>query len=250
MFKLNDKESFLTTITKINFWKDIGYKGIPRKVIHRILDYSKQVMDNWDSDLGGSTTLSPQWDKVKLVIMPMVDISKATNMDSTFKDCINLTTIPQLDTSNVVVLENCFENCYSLEIIPELDTRKANNMGRMFRYCNNLKRIEGLSVKSLSSSSNSPIYDNDSCRYILLKDIGTVNDRLNHLNMQGARVWGINSEEVPDARQSLVDSLLTYSFDRISAGYPYYTIHLHSNVKAVLTEEEITAIQAKGYILD
>ena len=250
MFKLNDKESFLTTITKMNFWKDIGYKGIPRKVIHWILDYSKKVMDNWDSDLGGSTTLSPQWDTVKLVFMPMVDTSKATSMKETFKDCINLFTIPELDTSNVTNMEYCFQNCKSLTTIPELDTRKVGNMGLMFEGCNNLKRIEGLSVRSLSSMSNSLIYDNDSCRYILLKDIGMMNDGYKMLKMSGARVWGINSEDVPDARQSLIDSLLTYSFDRKAAGYPYYTIHLHSDVTAVLTSEEITAIQAKGYILD
>jgi hypothetical protein len=34
-----------------------------------------------------------------------------------------------------------------------------------------------------------------------------------------SETWGLNSEEVPDARQSLIDTFITYSFDRAAAGY-------------------------------
>ena len=62
-------------------------------------------------------------------------------------------------------------------------------------------------------------------------------------------VWGIANDEVPDARQSLIDSLITYSFDRAAAGYSTQTWKLYKDVKALLTDDEIAQITAKGYTL-
>ena len=64
--------------------------------------------------------------------------------------------------------------------------------------------------------------------------------------LNGSANWGINSAE---SRQSLVDSLLTYSFDRAAAGYSTCTITLHADTLARLTAEEIAAISAKGFTL-
>jgi hypothetical protein len=42
------------------------------------------------------------------------------------------------------------------------------------------------------------------------------------------------------ARQSLTDSLITFSIDRVEKGFKgVYTITLYSDVKALLTDEEI-----------
>lgn len=62
-------------------------------------------------------------------------------------------------------------------------------------------------------------------------------------------IWGINHSSVPDARQSLIDSLITYSFDRAAAGYSKCTIKLSAKTKAILTEEEIAQITAKGFTI-
>lgn len=62
-------------------------------------------------------------------------------------------------------------------------------------------------------------------------------------------IWGINHSSVPDARQSLIDSLITYSFDRAAAGYSNCTIKLSAKTKALLTEEEIAQITAKGFTI-
>lgn len=58
--------------------------------------------------------------------------------------------------------------------------------------------------------------------------------------------WGIDTNE---NRQSLVDTLLTYSYDRATAGYSAATIKLHADTLARLTAEEIAAITAKGFTL-
>jgi hypothetical protein len=54
----------------------------------------------------------------------------------------------------------------------------------------------------------------------------------------------------PDGNlQSMIDTLLTYSFDRAAAGYSACTIVLHANAKARLTDEQKAAITAKGYTI-
>lgn len=58
--------------------------------------------------------------------------------------------------------------------------------------------------------------------------------------------WGTGSEE---NRQSLIDSLITYSYDRASNGMVTATIQLSANTKALLTEEEIAQITNKGFTI-
>lgn len=84
---------------------------------------------------------------------------------------------------------------------------------------------------------------------MLLKGLGTPSGVTSYANanMNYCPNWGVNSTEIPDARQSLVDSLLTYSFDRATAGYSTCTIKLHSNSYNQLTAQELADIQAKGY---
>ena len=65
-------------------------------------------------------------------------------------------------------------------------------------------------------------------------------------------VWGVEDETVPlsaGARQSLIDTLITYSYDRATAGYSTCTVTLHANTKALLTQDEIAQITAKGYTI-
>ena len=62
----------------------------------------------------------------------------------------------------------------------------------------------------------------------------------------GMSAWGQGSAK---ARQSLVDSLLTYSFDRAAAGYAALTITLPAASLALLTDAEKAAITAKGFTL-
>lgn len=61
--------------------------------------------------------------------------------------------------------------------------------------------------------------------------------------------WGINDDKYPDARQSLIDTLITYSYDRASAGMSACTVRLQSNIKSLLTEDEIAQITAKGFTI-
>ena len=88
-------------------------------------------------------------------------------------------------------------------------------------------------------------------RYVLIKDIGTCT-KMTSVDFNKWPVWGIEDETIPEsvgARQSLIDTLITYSFDRATAGYSTCTISLSDNTKALLTEDEIAQITAKGYTI-
>ena len=126
---------------------------------------------------------------------------------------------PMVDTSNVTNMSNMFSSCSSLTTIPQLDTSNVTNMTHMFSSCSKLV-------------------------FAIIKNIGK--SSLATFDFSGAKNWGIGSEE---NRQSLIDSLITYSYDRASNGMPTATIKLSSNTKALLTAEEIAQIEAKGFTI-
>lgn len=112
-------------------------------------------------------------------------------------------------------------------------------------------------VRGFSSLStflyNNNIGQSNRVRVLKLHGLGTHPDS-NSVNWKNNLYLGVSldiEEEnlTTNARQDLVDSLLTNSFDRASAGYSVFTITLHQNTYNLLTEEEITAITNKGYTI-
>jgi hypothetical protein len=132
-----------------------------------------------------------------------------------------LTYINKLYTSNITVMANMFYNCTNLQKIEELDIINCNNMYNMFNGCTKLS-------------------------VMTLKNFGTQSSIDLRGYVFGQTKWGQGSDE---ARQSLVDSLLTYSFDRATAGYASLTVQLPSASLALLTDTKKAAIAAKGYTL-
>lgn len=51
------------------------------------------------------------------------------------------------------------------------------------------------------------------------------------------------------ANETVITSLVTNSYDRAAAGLNTLTLQLHSNTKAVLTDEQKAAITSKGYTI-
>lgn len=189
----------------------------------------------------------------ELKSVPLFDTSSSTNLGSMFSSCSSITTIPAFDTSNVTNMDSMFNGCKSLKIIPAFDTSKVTSFDTIFYNCSKLTTIEGISFKSFSDSTMSSYYlvgysSNNSIRKAVFKDIGYQSTAV-QFNAEYIANWGVNTSEIADARQSLIDSLITYSFDRASAGYPTCTIKLSSNTKALLTEDEKTQITAKGFVI-
>lgn len=188
----------------------------------------------------------------RLTTLPAFNTSACTNMNGMFRYCTGLISVPQFDTSSVANMGNMFESCSGITVIPALDTRQVTNMGSMFLGCQSLQKITSLDMdkctdfygmlgNSWSTQSN--------LRFMLLKGLGTPSGVTSYANTQMNRCsnWGVADSTYTDARQSLVDSLLTYSFDRATAGYATCTIKLASNSYNQLTAQELADIQAKGY---
>ena len=184
--------------------------------------------------------------------------SNMTNMSNMFNKCSKLKEIDlsSFDTSNVISFSWMFQNCSGLTSLDlsSFDTSKASSMSSMFEGCSNLQRVDGyISFKSYSASTMASNYfmgytSNSSLRKITFKDIG-YNSNSKQFNMSYATNWGVNNTTITDARQSLIDSLITYSYDRATASYSTCTVTLAANTKAQLTESDIAAITAKGFTI-
>ena len=179
--------------------------------------------------------------------VPSFNTSKVTIMEHMFDGCSSLTSVPSFDTSKAESMTSMFQGCSSIKSLPEMDTSNAKHMYGIFDGCSSLTTIEGISFKSYGESSigNST---NSSIRKAVFKDIGYQSTAV-QFNTSYIENWGVNTDEIPDARQSLIDSLITYSFDRATAGYPTCTITLSTNTKALLTSDEISQITAKGFTI-
>ena len=139
--------------------------------------------------------------------------------------------------------------------IGELDTSGGTSFNDIMYNCSNLIKVESLSLKSLNTTISYSYFtgysNRDNLRYVLLKDFGT-GSNCTSASFEYWNAWGVENESIPlsaGARQSLVDTLITYSYDRATAGYSTCTITLYADTKALLTQDEIAQITAKGYTL-
>lgn len=181
-----------------------------------------------------------------------LDLSECSGLAYTFYCCYRLKELP--DLSNLGELSSvyyAFASCQSIKEVPYLNTENSTDINYCISSCYELERFNGLSAKSVAASVELASRWGSSLtklRYVLVKDLGT-NSLCTTSQFQKFTNWGVNTTEIPDARQSLIDTLITYSYNRATAGYSTHTINLYNNTKALLTDEEIAQITAKGYTI-
>lgn len=257
----------------------LGYDEQSDGGVKDAVAYSKAIKDGWNPTKTTRRFANDQ----DLVFFPDVDTSQYTTFESMFEGCDRLVSFsghpiasdlvtstkrmfypkdynkgnaliksPAFTTlANVTTAERMYQGCSQLKEIPVLNTSNTTNFIAFMWGCANLVKVYGLDLASLASNGNigsfaDPAPNSPSIiQYMLLKNIGT-KSTFTSLSLRYQGVWGYGNEE---NRQSLVDSLLTYSFDRAAAGYSTCTITLHAGTLARLTNEEIAAITAKGYTL-
>lgn len=187
---------------------------------------------------------------VQKIILP--DNFGCANMSYAFSNCNDLMEFDwtKIDMSKVT---NADSMCYgwTLPIVPELDTSNCTNMKEMFgSFGCAVTRLEGIDCRGVFSSlANSSIIttsSSNSISYMVLKNLGFTPTNTTY-TLTTFRKWGIATDDNPDAKQSLIDSLITYSVDR--TGMSTATIKLYSSVKALLTADEIAQIEAKNYTI-
>jgi surface protein len=131
-----------------------------------------------------------------------------------------LTVGENFNTSSVIYVNSMFGTCRSLLETPIIDCKSMTNMNDIFDGCSGLTKIH-------------------------LRNFGT-QPTIATAYMLSNCPWGVGSDE---AKNSVIESLLTYSFDRKTAGYTNMTIGLKTNAVNLLTSEEISAIAAKEYVI-
>ena len=184
--------------------------------------------------------------------------AKITELGYVFSGAESLKQIylPNIDLSQATTMTYMFSQCASLSVIDfsEFNTEKVTNMSYIFGYCTNLQKVVNLDISSLYGSVTLVNYPtNNVLRFLKLKNLGK-HSGLTSCNFTYMPYWGdeSNTVEYPltqGARQSLIDSLITDSFDRAAAGFYNCTVLLSSTTKSLLTEDEIAQITAKGYTI-
>lgn len=136
--KLEDKDIKirirLSNVSVNSEFDIMGYNG-SEEPINSYLNYSKDIVKNWDSD---QVLMNRFRNDKNLVFCPLVDTSKANNMTAMFSGCVNLIQVPLIDTSNVMHFDDMFYNCSSLTVIPQFDTTNLYSANLMLAGCSKL----------------------------------------------------------------------------------------------------------------
>ena len=167
--------------------------------------------------------------------------------------------IPSMDLTGLTSADSYISYCYLCRV-GEIKTNTLTSINDLF-FSSNIYRIDCIYADSVTNSINFTL---PVCYYMLIKNIGMQEScTIINLSSNGS-YWGSSDQPyisyncvdkqkilnaIVGARQSLIDTLITYSYDRATAGYSTCTVTLHSNTKALLTEDEIAQITAKGYTI-
>ena len=159
------------------------------------------------------------------------------------------------NTSKVTNFQFAFSGMASPEL-KGIDTSSGTYLNLiLYNTSSYLIKIAYLSLKSINTTITYDYFtgpfEMPKLRYALLTDFGTGSD-CTSANFGLWRVWGIENESIPlsaGARQSVIFTFITFSYDRATAGYSACTVTLSSNTKALLTQDEIAQMTAKGYTL-
>lgn len=175
--------------------------------------------------------------------------SKATSMRKMFNGCFSLTSldVSNFDTSNVTDMGGMFEDLNSLQKlnISNFDTRKVTIIGGNYGF------ISSNSLLILDMSGDNFTFENVKSfgRFIAnTPKLRTLKLGKNFFKMhESITSLSLSYPYWTDSSVNL--SLVTNLYDRKANGLPDLTLTLHANTKKVLSEDDMAAITAKGYII-
>ncbi|MBQ7853868.1 MAG: hypothetical protein IJ352_02430 [Muribaculaceae bacterium] len=217
----------------------IGYTDENDGGIKEAIDYAYGLTKAWNPD--GSMRLIFK-NNTKLVFAPFVDTSKLFDASSIYEGCSALVAVPSLDFAKATNCHRLFMGCRNLLKVFPLNSGIITNFSFAFHGCSLLSSM----VLDFSNVLNTAVIFQGciSLTHINISNLGK--STLTTYDFSSATVWGTGGDE---NRQSLIDSLITYSYDRASNGMATATITLSANTKALLTEEEIAQITNKGFTI-
>jgi Mycoplasma protein of unknown function, DUF285 len=188
-----------------------------------------------------------------LKYLPYIDFSSAETFEGMCCECPNFKSLILRDdeTKLITGMHRTFDSS-GLELFnyPNLTLPKVTQFLRTFQNCPNLRLVDisGVDFSQITEMTGA-FWNCPNLTHIYIKDFGASQSltlSTTFGNSSKPTPWGTGSEE---ARQSLIDSLITYSFDRTAAGYSPLNLALSTETKNVLTDEEKAAITAKGFTI-
>lgn len=158
-----------------------------------------------------------------------------------FGQQIYLESLCEIDMQGITSVQYMFLECRALKSIR---VRNTGGVKDWLQFSNNCQACESIATLDFSSATRverTTFPGSNACKHILIKNLGKSELAVYTIY---APMWGYGSEY---NRQSMVDSLLTYSHDRAAAGMETATLQLPMDVLARLTSEELGQIGEKGY---
>lgn len=151
-------------------WSALGFSGRPQAIADGY-NYAVQIMNNWDAT---STMTEKFLRDTTLLFMPLVDITKASDLTKMFQYCNALIQIADLDYSKATILDYIFGGCnqlksisnfnangklqYSFDSCSKLETIRGNmkptTLRSAFNNCTSLKNIPLIDGSNISGSSS------------------------------------------------------------------------------------------------
>lgn len=279
--ELEFRDSYFFSNSALTFFPEgVKIKGYVRYSFYNCYSLLSIDLRNLDDSIGSIEYAFYNCNNLQEIKLQEIFGKNIYSFNNAFYQCKQLQNFPTLDVSNATTVAYMFCGCSNLKSLTIIgDPSKITFTFQFLSACTSLTHLslpenfpsagssnsefEGIKVPKIYGSidyskntmTGSSYYQwlfgftkNTYTRYIVVKNIGYYQNR-STIDMTYSQVWGIANDEVPDARQSLIDSLITYSYDRATAGYSTQTWKLHKDVKALLTEDEIAQITAKGYTL-
>lgn len=169
--------------------------------------------------------------------IPPLNTSKGTNMYRMFNGWKGLSLPWTIDTTNVTNFERMFDAVSNIEEITLTSTYNGTNFAYMFQYCSKLKTISTLDLSNCTNTTNMftgcPNLENITFEPETIKiSISITSSKLTD---------GTNG--VSNSIQSIIDGLADLT------GQEAQTLTLHADVRAKLTDDQLTAITNKNWNL-
>lgn len=229
-------------ITDMNYeegwFAKLGYDANDFGGILDAINFTLELSKAWDAN-GSTPNL---FRSSSLVFFPKVNYSNVL-LSNLFNACTSLVNALDIDAPNTTNWGGLFSNCSSLFYVGELNSPKATSFFGLFSDDRNLRIVKSVDFTSATNCAN---IVNNCVSLVYARFLNLGKSTLTTYDFSGALVWGTGGEE---NRQSLIDSLITYSYDRASNGMATATIKLSANTKALLTDDEIAQITAKGFTI-
>ena len=149
--------------------------------------------------------------------------------------------VSSFNTSAVTNMSNMFYYCYKLTTLnlSNFNTSAVTNMSSMFNYCRVLTTLD---LSNINTSAVTNMYN------MFYGCSGLTNLELNDLGHNtDCKSLSINNS--PNLSKESCLYIFNNAYDRATAGYPAFTITLHSTAKARLTEEDIAIATSKGFTI-